>query len=143
MSVLDTLKNFEHTFTNFVAKEYAKFRSEEPKIVALGDRVFPYVKSATQIALSFESPTIAAAAGPFLDSIHAKLDTAASLLYDFGPNPTVAGVLATAQNDLGSFETTANITNTASKDAISKALSSLQAFVASVMGAIAATQPAA
>lgn len=143
MSVLDTLKSWEHNFTSFVAKAYTAFRKEEPTVIALGDRVFPYVKSATQIALSFEAPEVAAAAGPIMDQIHSKLDTAASLLYDFGPNPTVAGALQTAQNDLASFEQTAGIKSDGAKNAISKALSSFQAFVAAVTGAASAvTQPA-
>lgn len=143
MSVLDTLKSWEHTFTGWVAKAYSAFRKEEPSVIALGDRVFPYVKNATQIALSFEDPAVAAAAGPIMDQIHAKLDTAASLLYDFGPNPTVTGAIQTAQTDLASFEQTAGIKSDGAKNAISKALSSLQAFVAAVTGVAGAVKPTA
>jgi hypothetical protein len=141
MKLFDTLKNFEHTFTGWVAKAYVKFRNEEPALVAMGDRVYPYVKSATQIALSFEAPAVAAAAGPILDEIHAKIDTAAALLYDFGPHPTVVNALQTASNDLASFEQTAGIKSDGAKTAISKALSSLQAFVAAVTGAAANITP--
>lgn len=137
MKLLDTLKSWEHTFTSFVVKAYTAFRNEEPTVIAVADRVFPYVKNATQIALSFEDPAIAAAAGPIMDQIHAKIDTAASLLYDFGPHPNVAGALQTAAGDLASFESVAGIKSDGAKDAINKALRSLQAFVASVTGAAA------
>lgn len=143
-TLLQKLEGFEHTFTGFVAKEYQAFRGEEPSLIALSDRVFPYAKSAVQIALSFESPAIAAAAGPIFDKLHSSFDTAASLLYDFGANPTVSSALDTATANLATFETAANITNPASVAAIAKALSSVQALVSAVKGSIVAvTQPAA
>ena len=70
-TLLQKLEGFEHTFTAFIAKQYQAFRNEEPSLIALSDRVFPYAKSALQIAIGFESPAIAAAAGPILDAVHA------------------------------------------------------------------------
>lgn len=141
MKLLDTLKSWEHTFTGWVAKAYVAFRNEEPSLIAMGDRVYPYVKSAVQIAIGFESPEVAKAAGPLMDTIHAKIDTAAALLYDFGAHPTVVTALQTAQDDLASFEATAGIKSDAAKGAISKALSSFQALVAAVIGAAGSIHP--
>lgn len=143
MSLLDTLKNAEHTFTAWVAKTYQAFRNVEPTLIQVSDRVYPYVKSAVQIAIGFESPAVAAAAGPIVDKIHAGLDTAAGLVYDFGATPTAAGILNTVQSDLGSLESTAGIKSDAAKNAIAKALSSLQGLTSAVTGAISATQPTA
>jgi hypothetical protein len=143
MKLLDTLSNFEHTFTNWAAKEYQAFRKEEPTLIALSDRVFPYAKSALEIGLSFESPAVALAAGPILDKIHSNFDTAAGLIYDFGANPTVASVLTTAQANLGSFEDVAGIKSPEAIAAVGKAMSSVQALSASVFGAIAAARPVA
>jgi hypothetical protein len=143
MSLLSTLQSWEHTFTAWAAKEYQAFRNEEPTIVALADRVFPYVKSAIQIAIGFESPAVAVAAGALLDKIHAEVDTASGLLYDFGANPTVQSSLATIQNDIGSLESVAGIKSQQAKDAVAKALSSVQALAAAVAGAIAAAAPPA
>lgn len=139
MGLIDTLKKAEHTFTAWVAKTYQAFRNEEPTIVAISDRVYPYVKSAVQIAIGFESPEVAAAAGPIIDKIHAGLDTAAGLVYDFGATPTAAGILSTVQSDLGSLESVAGIKSDGAKNAISKALSSLGALAAAITGAITLT----
>lgn len=143
MKIWDTLKSFEHTFTTWVAKQYQAFRNEEPALVALGDRVYPYVKQALTIGISFESPEIAKVAGPILDTIHAKIDTAAALLYDFGPHPTVTTALQTIQTDLATFEQTAGIKSTAAIGAIEKAVSSFNAFVAAVTSAAAVAKQGA
>lgn len=143
MKLFDTLKSWEHTFTAWVAKAYVTFRNEEPSLVAMGDRVYPYTKKAIQIGLSFEDPAIAAAAGPIMDTIHAKIDTAAALLYDFGPHPDVVSALQTANADLASFESVAGIKSQAAKDAIQKGITSFAAFVASVLGAAASFKPVA
>jgi len=142
MKLLDILKQDEHNFTAWVAKEYQAFRNVEPTLVQVSDRVYPYVKSAVQIAIGFESPAVAALAGPIIDKIHAGLDTAAGLVYDFGATPTAAGVLTTVQSDMASLETVAGIKSDGAKNAISKALSSLNALVAAVTGAIAGAQTA-
>lgn len=142
MKLFDTLKNWQHTFTAWAAKQYQAFRGAEPELVALGDRVYPYVKQALLIGLSFESPAIAAAAGPIADAIHAKIDAAAALLYDFGPHPTVLSALQTAQADLASFEQTAGIKSAGAQNAISKALASFGAFVDAIRAATNAAAPA-
>lgn len=141
-TLLQKLKGFEHTFVGYIAKEYQAFRKEEPTLIALSDRAYPYIKSALQIAIGFESPAIAAAVGPLVDKIHSSFDTAVSLLYDFGANPTVASDFDTAIANLASFETAANITNTASKAAIAKALLNAQALAAAIKNSIDAVQPA-
>lgn len=143
MKLLDTLKEYEHSFTAWVAKEYQAFRNEEPSLVALADRVFPYAKSAIQIGLSFESPAIATAAGPILDKIHSTFDTASGLIYDFGASPTVSSLIATAQNDLSTFESVSGIKSTQAKDAVQKALTSIQALASAVTAMIAAAAPPA
>lgn len=142
MSILSTLSSWDHTFTNWVAKSYQAFHKEEPSLVALADRVFPYAKAAIQIGISFESPAVAALAGPVLDKIHAGLDTTAGILYDFGPSPTVSNSLSILTADLGSLETVAGIKSDAAKNAISKTANSLQALNSAVSGAIQAVTPA-
>jgi hypothetical protein len=155
MSFLSEVKSLEakgeawgHTVTSWCAKEYQVFRKEEPTLVALSDRVFPYIKSAVQIALQLEGESaLSAPAGALLDTIHAKADTAAALIYDFGANPTVSSAVADVQQNLGQFEAVAGIKSTSAKDAIAKAISGAAGLQTAVQGAIAvakaATVPAA
>lgn len=140
MKLLDILKQDEHNFTAWVAKEYQDFRNEEPTLIKVSDRVYPYVKSAVQIAIGFESPAVAALAGPIIDKIHAGLDTAAGLVYDFGATPDAAGVLSTVQSQIGSLETVAGIKSDGAKNAISKGLSALNGLIAAITGTIDATK---
>lgn len=131
---------WEHTFTAWVAKEYQLFCKAEPTLVALGDRVFPYVKSAVQIALELEGqPQLCAPAGALLEAIHAKLDTAAGLLYDFGATPTVASSIAEVQQNIGAFEGVAAIKSTAAQDALAKAVNALSALSTALVPTLAST----
>jgi hypothetical protein len=149
MSFLDEVKKlvaegavFEHTVVSWCAKEYQVFRKEEPTIIALADRAFPYVKSAVQIALTLEGQAgLSAAAGPLLDSIHAKADTAAALLYDFGPNPTVSSAITTLQGDISQFASVAGIKSPGATDALNKAVNGVAALSTAIKGAIAAATP--
>ncbi len=135
---------WEHTVTAWCAKEYQAFRKEEPTLVALSDRVFPYIKSAIQIALQLDGQTtLSAAAGTLIDTIHAKLDTAAALIFDFGANPTVATAVSDVQQHLGQIESVVGLKSTAAKDAVAKAVNGAAGLQTAIQGAIAAATPAA
>jgi|GEM_PF-3627106 len=143
MKIFDTLKSFEHTFAAWVAKGYQVFRNDEPTVVALADRVFPYVKSAVQIGLTLEGQgALSVAAGALLDTVHAKADVAAGLLYDFGPSPTVVSAVNDLQQNLGQITSVLGIKSTAAQSAVAKAVGEVSALSAAVQGAIAVVQPA-
>jgi len=134
---------WEHTVTAWCATEYQAFRKEEPTLIALSDRVFPYIKSAVQIALQLEGQAaLSAPAGALLDTIHAKVDTTAALIYDFGANPTVSSAVADVQANLGQIESVAGIKNPAAVAAIGKAVSGAASLQTAIQGAIAAAIPA-
>lgn len=151
MGLLSEVKGLEakgmawtHTVTAWCAKEYQAFRKEEPTLAALGDRVFPYVKGAVQIALQLEGQAaLSPEAGVLLDTIHAKADTAAALIYDFGANPTVSSAVADVQQNLSQFESVAGIKNPAAVSAIGKAVNGVAGLQTAIQGAIAAAAPAA
>lgn len=135
---------FEHTVTSWVAKEFQAFHNAEPSLIAISDRVFPYAKSAIQIALGLAGQTVLSAeAGTLLDSIHAKIDTASALLYDFGANPTVQSAVTKIQNDIASVESVAGIKSTAAQAALAKATAGLAALLTAIQGAINAAKPPA
>ena len=151
MGFLDEVKKLEakgmawaHTVTEWCAKEYQAFHAEEPTLVALGDRVLPYIKSAVQIALSLEGQSqLSGPAGALLDAIHAKADTAAALIYDFGANPTTASAVADLQQNLSQVESVVGLKSTAAKGAVTKAINGAAALSTAIQGAIAAAKPAA
>ena len=135
------LKGFEHTFVHWVTTAYQAVEKDLPALDALADRTFPYITSALDIALSYEGPEVVAIANPILAKIQASLDTASGLITDFGATPSAQGILTTVQNDISTIETTAGIKSAKAQDAVSKALSSAQAFTAALTGAIAAAAP--
>ncbi len=141
MSILDSLKKFEHTFTSWVANSYAKFYKAEPTLVATVDRVAPYIKSATTIAVGFEfGGSAAGEAGKIVDEIHADADNLMGIIYDFGPTPHAMDVLNGIKANLGTLLTAGHIKSVKATDAVTKAVNSADALGQAITDGIAAGQ---
>jgi len=133
MSFLDKFKNFAHTFTAWVAKEYTKLYAVEPTINAVADSVFKYAIPAIQILVGMEAGAPAATAvGAIAAEAQSSLHAASALIYDFGPSPTITGIVKGVQDNLGALLTAGHITNPASVDATNKIVNSLGALVSAL-----------
>jgi hypothetical protein len=144
MSVLDTLKSFEHTFTGWVAKAYAAFHKAEPTIVAVSDKALPYIKAATSIAVGFEFGGAAAeAAVKIEDEIHNSADVLMGVIYDFGATPKALDILNGIKASLGSLLALGHIKSASATDAVTKAVNSADALAQLISDGIAAIKPAA
>lgn len=142
--MLDKLKSFAHTFTSWVAKEYAKLYAAEPKIEAVADAVFKYAIPALQILVAAEAGAPAAAiVGQVASEAQASLHAASALIYDFGATPTAASMVAGVQNNLQNLLTAGHITNSGSVAIANKVVSSLGALVTALPAATQATVAAA
>lgn len=140
MSFLDTLKNFAHTFTSWVANEYAKLYGAMPAINQVADSVFKYAIPAIQILVGMEAGQPAAAlVGSVAADAQSSLHAASALMYDFGPHPSVTGIVQGVQSNLNSLLTAGHIKNQNSIDTATKIVNSLGALVAALP---ASTTPA-
>lgn len=147
MSFFSTLKNYAHTFTAWVAKEYTKLYAAEPTIAAVADSVFKYTIPALQILVGMEAGAPAAnVVGTIAAEAQSSLHAASALIYDFGPSPTVTSIVKGVQDNIGTLLTAGHVTNPASVDAANKIVNSLAALVSTLpptSGAMADLKPAA
>lgn len=133
MNILKTLEAFKGTFTNWVAKAYAALYKEEPKIEAVADTVLKYAIPALLILIGMEAGQPAATeVGVIANEAVKDLHAVSALIYDFGPNPTVAGMVAGIQNNLAGLLTAGHITNAGSVAGVNKVVNSLGALVAAL-----------
>lgn len=133
MSFLDSVKSFEHTFTNWVAKEYAMLYKAEPKILQIADSVFKYAIPALDIIVAAEAGQPAAAmVNQIASEAQSALHAASGLVYDFGANPTTASVVAGVQGNLGALLSAGHITNANSVANVNKVVGSLGALAAAL-----------
>lgn len=137
MSLLDTLKNYEHTFTAWVAKEYKALYAAEPEIKAITGNVYKYAVPALQLAITAEGgPAAGAAFATVAAGVQQELTAANSLIYDFGPSPTAASMIANSAAILKDATTVAEVKNQQTKDIVTKVGASLTALAASVTAAV-------
>lgn len=131
MSFLDTLKNYEHTFTAWVTKQYAKLYAADPKIEKVADVVFQYAIPAVQILVDAEAGGAAGAAvGIVAEKVQAGLHAAGALIYDFGPNPSASQMILAAQTDLASIKALTGIKNPNTSANVDKIVNTLAALAA-------------
>lgn len=141
MSLIDTLKNYEHTFTAWVAKEYAKIYNATPKVEQVADATFKYVIPAVQlIAQASGNEAAAAVIGAVATEAQNSLHAASGLVYDFGPSPTAATIVSGVQDNLSQLLAAGHIKNIETQAKVTKVVNSLGALVSAIG---AATAPAA
>lgn len=133
MSFLDGLKNFAHTFTSWVANEYHKLYGDVPKIEQVADSVFKYAIPAVQILVGLEAGQPAATlVGQVAAEAQSSMHAASALIYDFGPQPSVTGIVKGVQDNLSNLLNAGHITNAQSVDTATKIVNSLGALVAAL-----------
>lgn len=147
-SFWDKVKNVEHNFLAWWAKEYEKFQKDEPKIEQALDVAAKYAVPALNIAL-------AAAGGPAGVGVEAAqiiaeaqtgITVASSLVHDFGPTPDAAGVLSGVKSSLSGILDVLHVKNATTTDAITKVVNLVDAAASGLASAAAAqtqAQPAA
>lgn len=144
MSVLDSLKKFEKSFTSWVANVYVKFHNAEPTLIAISDKALPYIKTATSIAIGFEFGGAAAdAATKVEDEIHNSADVLMGVIYDFGPTPKAMDILNGIKANLASLLSLGHIKSAKATDAVTKAINSADALGQAITDGVASLVPPA
>ena len=133
MSIFSKIASAEHTFAAWAEKELAKLFSEAPKIEQVIDTTLKYVGPVLQTIVTSEAGSAAGAAvASVIKEAQSDLTAVSGLVYDFGPTPTAASVLASVQSNLSALLTAGHISNPTNVAALTKVASELGALVAAV-----------
>lgn len=131
MSILDTLKNFEHTATHWIATEWQKVFSAIPKVETVADTFFKYAIPGTGIILdAIGQGELAAPATAILTEAQKDLHAVSALVYDFGATPQAKGILTAVANNLGTLATDAHIVSINATDKVNKIVAGANALAA-------------
>lgn len=129
MSVISAL----HTFAGWFEKEWSALYKEQPKIDKILAATLKYVGPALQLVVTAEA---GAPAGVFVGKVigdaQAGLAAASGLVYDFGPSPTVGGVISSVNANLSGLLAADHITNPTSVANVTKIVSELAALEAAL-----------
>ncbi|HEY1502603.1 MAG TPA: hypothetical protein VGF88_23715 [Acidobacteriaceae bacterium] len=141
--IVADVEGVEHTVISWLAKQYAAFYKEEPSIETVVDQTVSYVELGLPVVLGV---TGGAALVPeiesVLDEVVSDMKVVSAVVYDFGPSPNAANILASVQSNLQGLETAGHVKDpvqVAKLGLIIKAVGSLAAIIAK---AVAASSPA-
>jgi hypothetical protein len=113
-AVVADIEKDEKTVVSWLVAEYAKFYKDEPAIATVVDDTINYVELGLPIVLGATGgAALAAPIDNALNEIVSDLKVVSATIYDFGPAPNVASVIAGVQTELSSLETVAHITDPA------------------------------
>lgn len=142
--IVKDIEGAEHTVVGWFAKEYAAFYKDEPKLEQIVDSTVNYVEIGLPIVLDV---TGGAALAPEVDAVMnevvSDLKVVASTVYDFGPSPSAASVLASVQSNLASLETVAGIKDPAKLAKLKLIVNAVGVLGQLIAKAIAAAKAAA
>lgn len=106
------VEGIEHTVVSWLVEEYAVFYKHEPKIVAIVDQTVQYVEIGLPIVLGVTGgEALAPEIEAVLNEITGDLKVVSATVYDFGPSPDAAALLASVQANLASLETAGHVKN--------------------------------
>lgn len=137
MKFLDKLKSLEHTFVGYAVKTYQTVMKYEPQINEVATVGLKYVGGVVAEILRVEYGPVAGAAADaavaegqnILKEVHQDVTVAASLVYDAGANPTSAGMVQAAADNLSKLLAAGHIKSASSIALANKALASAKAVV--------------
>jgi len=142
-SFWDKVKSIEHTVTGWLVKSYQAIYKTAPTLTKAMDVARPYVGGILQIVAQKEgiSASTASEVLNVFDQVDSNLHTASALLYDAGPNPQAANLLATAAANLQTLLDAGHIKNADSQALVTKAIQSVNALVNPASGSEPTPQP--
>ena len=139
MSFWSEVKGIEHTVVSWLVKEYAAFYNKEPEIDSIVDSTVQYVEIGLPIVLGVTGgAALEPAVEGVLNEVVSDMKVVSATVYDFGPSPSAASILASVQANLSSLETAGHIKDPAKLaklDLIVKAVGALAAVIVKAIGA--------
>ena len=111
-AVVADVEKVDKTVISWLVKEYSAFYKNEPELTTVVDNVVSYVELGLPIVLDATGEAaLAAPVESVLSEVVSDLKVVSATVYDFGPAPNVASVIAGVQTELSSLETVAHITD--------------------------------
>lgn len=127
--MFEKIASAEHTFATWFEKEYVKLYKATPAITHVADTIIKYAVPAISLLVAAEAGP---EAGAMVQSvgIEAQKDllVASSLIYDFGPNPTAASMIAGVSANLSGLVTAGHIKNEQSVANVNKIANTVSAL---------------
>jgi len=134
------------TVVGWLVKEYSAFYKAEPTIETVVDDTVQYAEIGLPIVLGVTGgEALAPEVDDVLNDITSGLKVVSATIYDFGPSPTAASVLAGVQTNLQNLETVAGIKDPAKLaklQLIVNAVGALGSLIAKAVAAAEAPTPA-
>lgn len=132
MSILTAL----HTFGAWAEKELAALVGKAPAIEAVAASILKYAGPALQTVVTVEAGGPAGVlVGKVIADAQAGLTAASGLIYDFGASPSIASVVASVQNNLGSLLSAGHISNANSVATVTKVVAELGSLASALTAA--------
>jgi hypothetical protein len=142
MSIFSGIESIEHTIACWAEKELNKLYGKVPKIEQVAGTILAYVGPALQIVATLEA---GAPAGVIVEKVvqeaQSDLIAASGLVYDFGANPTIRGIIASVKTNLSALLVAGHITNPASIAGMNQVIGEL-GTLATAMGNTPTASPA-
>lgn len=112
MSFFGEIAAVEHTFIGWAEKEWAVIYKGAPQLERVASAFLKYAGPALAIVATAEGGSVAGAlVNKVIGDAQAGLLATSSLIYDFGPNPTIAGSVLAVQNNLAALLAAGHISN--------------------------------
>lgn len=143
MSIFSKIASAEHTFAAWAEKELAKLYTAAPKIEQVIGTVLTYAGPALQTVVTAEAGAAAGAeVGKIVAQAQSDLIAAGSLVYDFGPSPSVSGTLTAVKDNLAALLTAGHVTSATSVATVTKVANELSTLATAITPAAAPTATA-
>lgn len=143
MSIFSKIASAEHTFAAWAEKELAKLYSVAPTIEQMASTVLTYAGPALQTIVTADLGAAAGAVvGKVIQQAQSDLVAASSLIYDFGPSPSVSSILTAVKNNLAALLTAGHVTSATSVATVTKVTNELSTLATAITPAAATTTTA-
>jgi hypothetical protein len=133
MSIFSNIASAAHTFAAWVEKEWSAVYKATPGVEKILAATLKYAGPALQLVVTSEA---GAAAGAIVAKViadaQAGLLAASGLVYDFGAQPSFAGILSGIQADLGTLLSAGHVTNATNVDIVTKVVNSLNSIISAL-----------
>jgi hypothetical protein len=114
------------SFTSWLKTEWTKMFNAAPSVIHVADTVLKYAVPAISIIVGAEAGAPAAAIVASVGAEAQKdLLAVSGLIYDFGANPTTAGMVTGVQNHLSALLSAGHISNAGSVANVTKVVNAL------------------
>jgi hypothetical protein len=143
-AIVAKIEGAEKTFVGWIVKEYAALYEKEPAIEQVVDTTIDYVEPALVIVLD---ATGGAAIAPEVASViteaQSDLKVVSALIYDFGPTPQAASIIAGVKTELQALQAAGHIKDAATQAKFTLIVNAVATLATAIANAVASAEGSA